>query len=156
MKHRFLLDENVLFLPLRSADARAGQLWLDIARNCHMLVLSPELVAKMFKCLHDLRGAAGRYPIPTFETQVRRLLTVKEKQVWPEMHEIDSQDVQQDVRHEPDRPLAALAAAAPGCVFVTTDERTREDFNNSKHLKAKSVTAVTIAEAATLAKQRGL
>ena len=60
MKHRFLLDENILFFAVKGTDAQgnadstATELLRRIGTNCHKIVIDPELAGKYGKHLKQL------------------------------------------------------------------------------------------------------
>ena len=60
MKHRFLLDENILFFAVKGTDAQgkadstATELLRRIGTNCHKIVIDPELAGRYGKHLEQL------------------------------------------------------------------------------------------------------
>jgi len=145
----FLLDENVLVKPARSFDEPAAELWLKIHRRCHRVVLSPEHSQRFWQWLRRLRSRLDTHPIPTFLETVSICLTHSGKSTW-----VTEENVPEEacIRHQKDKFLARLAVRCPGCVVVTADKNTREDFQRPEFMEKRGIRAVTIQEALSLAK----
>ena len=134
----------------------AQRLWLTVARNCHhKLVVSYQLYANYRDKVRAGRRQAGRQPTLDFSGVVDGIALNADKTIWVDP---EGSPLAQLVRHLNDRYLANIAHAAvtqgkcSECLLVTTDRRTREDFNRSQ-MNELGISGVTIEAALLLARE---
>lgn len=156
MSKHFLLDENVLVWPIAAQGKTAGsvkaaQLWVEIAKNCHRVLLSDELARKYEQHLQRLRSQLANFrPIPNFGAVVLQVILGKSDWVanltCPE---------EQYIRHINDRFLARIAVQRPGCIVVSLEGscQTQEDFGRREFVQL-GIRAPDLDEAVQLAKLR--
>lgn len=157
MKYDFLLDENILLRAVMGPDLRSAKLWVTIFRNCHRAIWSPDYAAKQHQRLREIRSSLCNFPIPGFEKILRTMLTNRAKTCY-----VIDDPVQEEiyVRHDKDRFLIRIAIihqrALPAqrkCLFVTTDQETREDFKRAEISQRYEIEALTIEEGLSFASQ---
>ena len=149
MKHRFLLDENILHHAIKGVDAHdnldstATQLVRLIAQNCHRIVMNGELWDRYW---HHLSGLVRTRPSalePLF--LITQLIKYATKLVWdsPESPELPPSVT---VPTE-DIPIVRIALISHPIV-VAADEDLREAINSQPAL---GLTALCPREAIHLA-----
>lgn len=158
MSHLFLLDENVLVWPIEAGGRtqgglRAARLWVEIARNCHRVLLSPRLFARYMAHLSRLRSRLSQLaPIPGFDNLLRQVIHGKGEWVTDEQ----AVSEEQCIRHLNDRYLARIAIQRPGCLVVSLEgsRETLEDFRRPEFAR-HGIRALDLEEALQLAGQAG-
>jgi hypothetical protein len=138
-----------LVKPARSFDQAAAELWVAILRECHRIVLSSSNVARLRGWWAKLRDRADRHPLPAFLPAVEACLVNRAKRTW-----VTEECAPEEacIRHPKDAFLARIAVRCPGCVIVTTDTQTREDFQRPEFSEKYGIRAVTVEEALALAR----
>lgn len=152
MKREFLLDENILIRPIEAGDTPSGlaaaRLWSALAKNCHRILVSPTLFRKYRDHLR-LRREKIPKAIPTFPSIVWKLINHKGKSKW--ISEESPVSEEQYIRDPDDHFLIRIAVRAPNCIFVSTDETTRQGFNREEISGKYNIQALTIEEALRIA-----
>lgn len=155
MSKLFLLDENVLVWPIAGCGStegsvRAARLWVEIARNCHRILVSPLLFRKYVEHLRELRSKLERSPIVGLAKSL--WYVINEKSEWVE----DRPGISEErlIRHQNDRYLAAIAVQRPGYIIVSLERsrQTLEDFRRAE-FATYGICAVELEEALQLARQ---
>jgi hypothetical protein len=155
VKRNFLLDENVAVRGL--LQQRARDLWLTIARNCHRIAVSPLLARKYREKLRQARRRAAPEVATGMIAIVNQMLLDPEKSIWVEPG--GSSPLARLIRDPDDHFLADIAAELVAahkvneCIFVTTDSRTRQDFNRPR-MRSAGIEGVTIERGLALAGTR--
>ncbi len=124
MRHRFLLDENILYFAIRGVDRHekrdftAAHLVLTIAQICHSLVVHTEVLARYTRIPTKVK----RDPPPFIEPNsfIRQLLTRADK--WErEYQPLPPLPEGCDVPYEDEYIVRAALVSHP--LLVTGDER---------------------------------
>lgn len=149
MKHRFILDENVIAqTKSRALATQTVELFRLMKANCHQIVLDATLNAKLHSWLTRRDAQFGNL-FPTGPTFVRSVLTDTKKQHWvdtgPALRE-------RGFVHDPDDwYIADLAVSCRNVHVVSTgDKTTRSNFNRSE-FKALGIDGITVKQAIKLA-----
>lgn len=154
MKHEFLLDENVLIKPIEASDTPGGlaaaRLWSAIAKNCHKIVVSPTLFEK-YRAHLRLRRAKITGVISQFPSLVWMLINGKSKWIAEESPVPE----EQYIHDQDDHFLVRIAVRAPNCIFVSTDQKTRQDFDRQEITGRYNIRALAIEEALQIAQSEG-
>lgn len=152
MKRNFLLDENVVVKALLHEGTR--DLWLMIANKCHRIAVSSLLAARYRDKLRQARRRVPPEVATATSAIINQILTNSEKTIWVEPKQ--SSALARLIRHANDHFLGDIAAEvldahkADHCIFVSTDGRTRADFNRAE-MRSAGIRGVTIERGLDLA-----
>ena len=152
MKHKFLLDENVLYHYVKGVDAHdnpdstATELILLIGKNCHSITIDSKLWQKYWTHLKLLQRERPKALEPLF------FITQLMKNSAKALRETsDAPELPPDVviPREDDHVVRAALISHP--LVVTSDEELKDAINNQPAL---SLRALTLHEAIELAKEQ--
>lgn len=151
MKHVFLPDENVLMRALKCNET-AREFWERVAINRHKIVIDGVWAQKIWRWLRQEKDTVNAH-FPNIPGILNMLLRNPEKCDFC----ANPQSVPEEnlIRHDNDRFLLRIVAAnSDGGLLVTTDTRTRNDFNRPSITKKYKTCGLTIEKALELARQR--
>lgn len=154
MKHRFLLDENVLYFAILQInengvpDFTALQLMQNINANCHKIVLNPEIKKRYSRQLKKLLGDRPALSRPP--EFIRNLLYKREK--FEEIYDVAPPfDGEEDFPEKEDVPIvrALCQLKAP----LVTGEGKEKLLRAVNKMGLPDVAAIKPSEALKLAQQ---
>jgi len=150
VKHVFLPDENILMRALK-CHKPAREFWETVALNCHRIAVDVEWVRKCWQRLHEERDSVNSH-FPNIARIIGSLL--KDPKKCDFRTEVKAVPEEALVRHANDKYLLRIVAAGnDGGLLVTTDRKTRNDFNRAAIRGKYKTRGLTIEEALLLAKQ---
>lgn len=142
MKHRFLLDENILHHGIKGVDrhdnpdSTATSLLRLIAKNCHRIVLNPELLDRYKVQLKKLERERAPALEPAFF--LRELLHKSEKRT---LEYDDPPELPPGlILPQEDVPVVRAALLSKPLV-VTADEELSESINNQAIFGLRAISA---------------
>ncbi|MBI1955272.1 MAG: hypothetical protein HYS38_02660 [Acidobacteria bacterium] len=150
MKHKFLLDENILHFAIKGIndqghdDPSAGELIRLIGQNCHSIAVNAELWDHYWQHLPGLLKAGASAPAPLL---VINLLKTSHKLAWESS---DLPEVPQEARIPRKDIYIVQLALVTKALIVTTDRPLKDAVLN---YPAFGLTAFTPGEALELAKE---
>ncbi len=157
MKHRFLLDENIIFYAIRLEDEHdtsipeAGEFITKAWENCHTIVLDGELNRRFIRHLETITINRS-----DFEIIQQGMWTVLQFFHHAEKCEVDWNELPllPDESKYPNEDIHVVRAAAHFKVHVvTTDTELRDSINVSSYFQELGVRALTPKEALPLANE---
>ena len=140
MKHRFLLDENILHHGIKGVDRHdnpdltATTVLLLIAANCHTIVINRELLSRYWTHLQELFREPAPYLQPVFF--VREFLQNSDKRV---LEYDDPPELPTGVTIPAEDIHIVRAALVSRPVIVTADEELMEGVNTQEVLGLKAL-----------------
>jgi len=151
VKHRFLLDENILYHAVKGVDRRdnpdltATELVRTISRNCHGIVVNAgELMSRYYRHIQQLFKVRSPALEPVF--LLREILLKPEK---CELEYIDPPELPPDARIRQREDIHVIRAALVSRpVIVSAEPALVEDINSQPAL---ALIALTAQEALQLA-----
>jgi len=159
VKHRFLLDENILYQFLHNVDAHdkpdstAAKLVRLIAENCHTISLNQELRSRYWRIIDrfvlGLKAARAQRPPglePTFF--ISRLFNKPEKAFW-EFSELPEGPVEAGIK--PDDILIVALALRSNAIIVTSDDPLAKAIRRYRQI---NLSVLTPTEAIALASEK--
>ncbi len=157
MKHRFVLDENILYLGIKGTDEKGNpddtttKLLLLIQKNCHRIIVDKELNRRFRKHLKTLeRISRDDSVVLGMDIFVRNLLHNKDKVIWHFSPLGSAPD-------EAIIPRKDVHVVKVGYHFrakiVTVDRKLAQAISSSTSLKKEGVLALHPGEAVKLAKE---
>lgn len=151
MKHIFLPDENVLMRALKCHEP-AREFWETIALNCHKIAVNEELADRYWRRLRQEKKLVNSH-FPNIPRIINMLLRNSEKcDFRADVNPVPEETI---VRHENDRYLLRIVAAGnEGGLLVTTDTKTRNDFNKPAISNKYKTAGLAIEKALALARER--
>jgi len=150
MKHVFVPDENVLMRAVK-CNERAREFWMVIASGNHMIAVNDDWIRYFLKRLKREKKRINSH-FPNIVDIIHTLLKNPDKCDY----RLPVQSVPEEimVRHEKDRYLLRIVAAGgSGGLLVSTDSRTRSDFNRPEISEKYATEGLTIEKALALAKK---
>ncbi len=151
MKHNFLLDENILYHAVRGVDEHenpdhtATELLFLIAKNCHRITLSTELLPRYW---HHLKRLV-REPAPALQPVYFMTQFIKNS-AKAAVEYSNPPELPAEVRIPAEDVHVVRAAMMVNAVVVTADGELREAINSQPALQLR---ALNPAEAIELAKE---
>ena len=151
MKHRFLLDENILHHGIKGVDrndnpdSTATSLLRLIAKNCHRIVLNPELLDRYNIQLKKLQRERAPALEPAFF--LRELLHKSEKRT---VEYTDPPSIPAGIAIPNEDIPVVRAALVSQPLFVTADEELSESI---KRQPALGLQVLSAKEAIPLARE---
>ncbi|MBI4443614.1 MAG: hypothetical protein HY649_09610 [Acidobacteria bacterium] len=143
MKHRFLLDENILHHAVKGVDAQdnpdqtATELVLTLAKNCHRIVVNGgELLSRYHRHVQTLSKVRAPALAPIFF--VRELLHKLEK---CELEYDDPPELPLGITIPEEDKHIVRAALVSRPFVVANDQDLVEAINNQRTLELRALTA---------------
>ena len=152
MKHKFLLDENILYEAVKlidlhgNPDPTSAELVRFIRENCHRLALDRELAGRYIDHLSRLQEDPARKMEPL--DFVKEFIMNSSKRAWESTKGVT---IPPDAKIPPEDLHIARLALVSKALVVTSEKKLREAINHYPPLRS---TALTPHEALRLAREK--